>query len=237
MTHPRSMPRRPAVFDAPRCHGISRRRALAGAVGLLAALERTTARADTAPPADPRATDAAIQRIGAARAHLSTLRGPFTQTRAIGLLATEVQSHGTLTLVRPDRLRWELQPPDDVTFWIGPEGLAYRSAHGHGKVPETSARVAAALDDMRALLGGDLGKLRERWNLTLLRDDGSGVEMEATARAAAPGLTSMRFALARDLVRPARVVLVEGPRDRTRIEFGDLVVNGAVDPSVMRMPG
>jgi Outer membrane lipoprotein carrier protein LolA len=223
---------------------LSRRRALAGAgaVTLLVALDGPAARAD-APAAErpqtgssPAAVDAAIQRIASARAALQTLRGPFTQTRAIGLLATDVQSHGILTLVRPDRLRWELQAPDDVTFWIGPEGLAYRSAHGHGKVPETSARVGAALDDMRALLGGDLGKLRERWNLMLLRDDATGIEMEATARAAAPGLSSMRFALAPDLVRPTRVILVEGPRDKTRIEFGELVVNGPVDPSVMRAP-
>ncbi len=185
------------------------------------------------------ASDAVLQRISAARARLSTLHGPFTQTRTIGLLATDVRSQGTLTLVRPDRLRWELAPPDDVTFWIGPEGLAYRSAHGHGRVPEASARMAAALDDMRALLGGDLAKLRERWTLTLWRDDATGVELEAISRAprgGGAGLASMRFSLAPDLLRPSRVLLVEGPRDKTRIDFGELAVNSAVDPATMRPP-
>jgi hypothetical protein len=170
---------------------------------------------------------------------LSTLQGPFTQTRTIGLLATDVRSQGTLTLVRPDRLRWELAPPDDVTFWIGPDGLAYRSAHGRGKVPEGNARMAAALDDMRSLLGGDLTRLRERWALTLLRDDPTGIELEATARSGASagaGLASMRFALAPDLLRPTRVLLFEGPRDKTRIEFGELTVNSSIDPSTMRAP-
>src|ERR1019366_4619367 len=95
-------------------------------------------------------------------------------------------SVGSLTLVRPDRLRWELAPPDAVTFWIGPEGLAYRSPHGQGSMPASSARIAASLQDLHALLGGDLSRLAERWSLAVLRDDTSGVEIEAHARAAGP---------------------------------------------------
>jgi len=179
--------------------------------------------------------DDVLARIARARAPVHTMQGPFTQTRTIGLLATDVRSTGTLVLVRPDRLRWELAAPDDVTFFVGPEGLSYRGAHGQGTTLPPDARIAGALDDLRTLLGGDLARLRERWDLRLLRDDVSGVELEATPRAAAPSpLRSMRFALARDLVRPTRAVLVEGPRDRTVIDFGTLVVDGPVDPARMR---
>jgi hypothetical protein len=89
-----------------------------------------------------------------------TLQGPFVQTRSIGLLATDVRSTGTLVLVRPDRLRWELAPPDAVTFFVGPDGLAYKGATGQGHAMPPNARIAAALDDLRTLLGGDLTKLR-----------------------------------------------------------------------------
>jgi hypothetical protein len=181
---------------------------------------------------------ALLTRIGRARASVTSLEGPFTQTRTIGLLAAEVRSRGTLTLVRPDRLRWELEPPDAVTFWIGPEGMAYRSAHGHGAMAETSARVAAALDDLRTLLGGDVARLRDRWQLHVVRDAADGAEIEATPASSAPpaGLTSLRFALAPDLVRPTRVVLEQGVRDRTQIDFGELRVNAPVDPAKMRPP-
>ena len=50
------------------------------------------------------------------------------------------------------------------------------------------------------------------------------------------GLTMLRFALAPDLVRPTRVLLVQGSRDRTTIDFGDLAVNSAVDAATMRPP-
>ncbi len=182
-----------------------------------------------------------LARIAKARAPVRTLQGPFTQTRTIGLLATDVRSTGTLTLVRPDRLRWSLAPPDDVTFWVGPEGLAYRSAHGHGRVPAASARMAGALEDLHELLGGDVSRLAERWSLTVLRDDASGAEIEAAPLAVDAGAASfarrLRFALAPDLVRPTRVLLIEGERDRTVIDFGELSVNAPVDESSMRPPG
>lgn len=178
-----------------------------------------------------------LARIARARARVRTLVGPFTQTRTIGLLATDVRSHGTLTLVRPDRLRWDLAPPDDVSFTIGPDGLAYESEHGHGRLPASDTRIGAALDDLRTVLGGDLSRLSARWDLRVVRDDATGVEIEATARpgAGAP-LRSIRFALAPDLVRPTRAVLVEGPRDKTVIDFGALAVDAPVDPARMRLP-
>ena len=185
-----------------------------------------------------------LGRVARARASVRTLQGPFTQTRTIGLLSTDVRSVGSLALVRPDRLRWRLDPPDDITFWVGPEGLAYRSAHGQGRMPATGARIAGALRDLHELLGGDLSRLSDRWSLAVLRDDASGAEIEAlplAADASASGTSAvarrLRFALAPDLVRPTRVLLVEGEHDRTAIDFGDLTVNAPVDESSMRPPG
>jgi hypothetical protein len=192
--------------------------------------------------------DDVLARIAKARFPVRTLKGPFTQTRTIGLLSTDVRSVGSLALVRPDRLRWELAAPDAVTFWVGPEGLAYRSQHGRGSMPASSARIAAALQDLHALLGGDLTRLAERWSLTLLRDDTSGVEIEAHALTAGPsrpsaappapptGVRAMRFALAADLVRPTHALLAEGDHDQTAIAFGDLSINAPVDDSTMHPP-
>jgi hypothetical protein len=213
----------------------SRRGLLAGSVLFLFA-------ARAAPAAG--SIDDLLARIAKARAPVRTLKGPFTQTRTIGLLSTEVRSVGSLALVRPDRLRWQLAPPDDVTFWAGPEGLAYRSAHGHGRLVASNARIGAALQDLHAVLGGDLASLAERWSLRVLRDDASGAEIEATLCAlkdASAGdsqatTRTMRFALAADLVRPTRALLVEGEHDRTSIEFGDLLVNAPIDESSMRPP-
>lgn len=206
---------------------LARRAVLAGAAGVL--LTGRIARAD-----DP--VDALFARVARARASMRTLQGPFTQTRTIGLLATDVKSTGTLALVRPDRLRWELAPPDSVVFWMVPEGLAYRSAQGSGRVPSATPRIAAMLDDIRTLLGGDLSRLRARWDLRVTRDDASGAELAATARTPDAPLKSFVFSLAPDLVRPVRALLVEGRHDRTAIDFGALQVNAPVDDAQMRAP-
>jgi hypothetical protein len=179
-----------------------------------------------------------LARIARARAAVRTLSGPFTQTRTIGLLATQVRSTGTLTIVRPDRLRWSLAAPDDVTFWVTPEGLAYKSRNGQGRMPSGGTHVAGALDDLRTLLAGDLARLREHWELRIVRDTGDGAEIETVAKTQnAAGIRSLRFSLGSDLVRPTRITLVEGPKDKTEIEFGALSVNGSVDEASMRPPG
>ncbi len=209
--------------------GLSRRALLAGA-GSTWLLPGRAVAADSG-------VDDLLARIAKARSPVHTMKGPFTQTRTIGLLTTDVRSRGALSLVRPDRLRWQLDPPDDVTFWIGPEGLAYRDAHGQGRLAAGTTRTADALQDLRALLGGDLSKLEERWVLRVVSDDASGAEIEATARTPpAEGTRSMRLALAHDLVRPARALLVEGARDRTVIEFGELTLNAPIDDRTMRLP-
>jgi outer membrane lipoprotein carrier protein LolA len=204
---------------------IGRRALLAGTAVLLGAYP---ARGDI---------DDLLVRIARARASMRTLAGPFTQTRTIGLLATQVHSTGALALVRPDRLRWSLAPPDDVTFWVTPEGLAFKSANGQGRMPSGGAHAAVALDDLRTLLAGDLAKLGQRWELRVSHDTADGAEIEATAKIQNAGaMRAFKLALASDLVRPTRVTLVEGPKDKTVIEFGTLTVNGAVDEASMHPP-
>jgi outer membrane lipoprotein-sorting protein len=178
--------------------------------------------------------DDALARIAAARSKLTTLVGPFTQERTIGLLATRVKSTGTLVLVRPDRLRWELAPPDDVVYWVAPEGLAYRTKSGQARVNAVQTRLAQSLDDLRTLLGGDLARLRERYDLRLETTDGA-YTFDATPKDPKAPITRLRFGLRADAT-PLFAELVEGPRDRTRIDFGALRENVPVDPALVRPP-
>src|SRR5258708_11965444 len=181
------------------------------------------------------ALDDRLREVGAARAKLKTLTGPFTQERTIGLLASKVVSTGKLALVRPDRLLWELDAPDSVSYWMGPEGLAYKGKQGQGRLPMTS-RVAPALDDLRTLLGGDLATLRARYDMKDVTA-GKGFAFEAVPKQKADArFQRIVLELGDDLVRPMHVTLVESPRDKTEIAFGDLAVNANVDAARIRPP-
>ena len=114
---------------------IPRRRFLLGVVAAGGALAiGRTAHAD--------AVSDALAEITKARASVKTLVAPFVQERTIGLLATSVKSEGEMTLVRPDRLRWELKPPDAITYWITPEGFAFATASGSAARSASSKRRA-----------------------------------------------------------------------------------------------
>jgi outer membrane lipoprotein-sorting protein len=180
------------------------------------------------------ALDDRLRTATAARAKIKTLSGPFKQERTIGLLSSKVVSNGRIALVRPDRLLWELDPPDSISYWVGPEGLAYKGKQGQGRMP-LGTKAAPALDDLRTLLAGDLVKLRERYDLTEIPS--SGLAFQAVPKKKEDArFQTITLELQNDLVRPKKVTLVESARDHTDITFGDLAVDAPIDPARVRPP-
>jgi outer membrane lipoprotein-sorting protein len=183
------------------------------------------------------ALDDVLARIAQARASLKTLVGPFTQERKIGLLATKVASTGKLTLALPDKLRWELFAPDAIVYWIAAGGLAYKSTNGGGRLPSVVGSAAAALDDLRILLAGDLALLRSRHELHLVAATPTETILDAFPRADAGASTArITFTLGADLAKPKKVLIAFGPKDRTEIVFGALERDVTVDPQLFRPP-
>jgi outer membrane lipoprotein-sorting protein len=165
-----------------------------------------------------------------------TLAGPFVQERTLGLFKQTVRSQGRLTLVRPDRLRWELFAPDEIVYWATPEVLAYRSRQGVGRMPASAGRLAASMADLRALLVGDLNALRARYDVKEGGTDAAPVVEAAPKEGTKLPFKKLTLELAADRIRPVRASLVEGPKDQTLIRFGDLVLDGPVDPREMEPP-
>ncbi|MBX3206974.1 MAG: outer membrane lipoprotein carrier protein LolA [Labilithrix sp.] len=177
--------------------------------------------------------DALLADIAKARKNVKTLRAAFTQERRIALLATSVKSRGELMFGAPDRLRWDLAPPDDVVYFIGPEGLSYKTKTSTATVPAGGADVARALGDLRALLTGDLASLRGRYTLSASRSAGD-VEVSGVAKDTKASVKSFTLLLDKGLVIPIRAGLLEGKRDRVDLAFSNVVVDGPIDPARLR---
>lgn len=183
--------------------------------------------------------DEALRDIAAARASLKSLVAPFAQTRSIGLLAAEVVSKGEMTLVRPNRLRWELLPPDAIIYWVGPEGFAYKTPKGSVNAGKSAAgRFGAVLGDLMIMLGGDLGELRSRYELSLKRRDDKGLVLEALPKAEEVKKHVRRLALTAgpELWRVREIVLEEASGDKSVIAFSDVKRDVAIDPAKMKPP-
>ncbi len=201
---------------------------------MTAAAVSATARLARATPLDDALAD-----VAKARAKLTTLQGPFVQERSIALLASKVTSKGKMWMARPDRLRWELEPPDAAIYWVLPDGLAYQTKSGKGKVPKgAQGPLGGVLGDLLVLLGGDLATLKGRYELSLPKRDASELVLHASPKDAALAKTTKRveLTLGADPAVLKRVVIVEAGDDRSEITFGALARNAPVDPKLLAGP-
>lgn len=179
-----------------------------------------------------------LAEVKKARAGLKTLVGPFVQERTIGLLATTVKSDGEVTMVLPDRLRWELKPPDAVTYWIGPEGFAFATPRGSTNVGKAAAgRFGAVLGDLMILLGGDLEKLRARYELTIpSRKDGVTLRAVPKAEEVKKLVRRIEMRSGSELWVIREVTIEEQSGDMSVIRFGKMERDVRVDPAKMVPP-
>lgn len=193
-----------------------------------------------APPADGKEKlegqklDAVLADIAKARKGVRTMRANFVQERKLTLLATTVKSTGELAYVAPDRLRWELAPPDDIVYFIGPEGLSYRTRSSRATVPATGANIAKALADLRALLGGDLALLKDRYVLSGTRGSTGELEISGAAKDKAASVRGFTLSLDKTLVLPVKAKLIEGKSDAIEITFSNGQINVPIDPGTMK---
>lgn len=217
---------------------LSRRSLALGASGLaVSALVPSVARGDERTPITGAKLDELFAEVARARKGAKSFAGPFTQTRKMGLMKAQIVSQGRVSLVLPDRLRWELFPPDEIVYFVTPDGLAYRNRSSQGAVRANDARtLAAGLDDLRAMLGGDLALLRKRYDLKAFAV-GDDVELEANALPSAEGrgMKAIKFGIGKDRIRPTFTRLVEKNGDSSDIRFGELRMNVPIDPASMHL--
>ncbi len=212
-------------------HSLVTRRALLAGVAISPWFSRVV-RADAK-------LDGALADVAKARAKLTTLVGPFSQERTLKLLATKVKSTGQLWLQRPDRLRWELDAPDAVVYWVLPDALAFKTKTGTGKVQKGSAGLlAGVLGDLHVMLGGDLSQLSARWEISLIRRDEAGMVLSMTPRdpAIAKSTTRVELELVADLGAPKRVRIIEKGGDASDVVFGAMRRDVAIDPKLLLGP-
>jgi outer membrane lipoprotein-sorting protein len=176
--------------------------------------------------------------IAKVRASLKSTTADFVQERSIGLLATAVKSDGEMILLRPDRLRWALKPPDAVTYWIGPDGFAYATPNGSASVGKQNAgRFAPVLGDMLVLFGGDLDKLRARYDISVTsRSPDVALHLVPKTEEVKHSVSSLDLVLGPELWTMKRVTMAEANGDKSVITFSNVKRDVAVDPAKMRPP-
>ena len=203
---------------------------LLGAVLALSAVTASTASAEED-------SAAVLASVAKSRSALSTLQVSFTQERELSLLSSKVTSKGELLLVRPDRMRWRLEAPDDATYWVSKEGVAYRTKDGSGKVSAGQAGgLAALLDDVLLVVGGDLDKIKTRYDLSATKE-GERITVTLLPRLERVRKLVKKLQITLDPDGLPRTLLMEEPEgDSTKIVFGEPKKNAKIDPAVLTAP-
>ena len=176
--------------------------------------------------------------IKKAREKVKTLVGTFTQERTIGLLSSTVKSEGEMTLVRPDKLRWELKSPDAVTYWITPEGFAFSTANGAANVSKTAAKkFGDVLNDLLVFMGGDLDTLKSRYDFTVpSKKDGVTLRAIPKTEEVKKIVKSLEISVGADLWTVKKITIEEKSGDKSVITFTKVTKDAKVDDAKMKPP-
>ncbi|MFO0587913.1 MAG: outer membrane lipoprotein carrier protein LolA [Polyangiaceae bacterium] len=173
-----------------------------------------------------------------AREKLKTLVATFTQERTIGLLSSTVKSEGEMTLVRPDKLRWDLKSPDAVTYWVTPEGFAFSTANGSANVSKTSAKkFGDILNDLLVFMGGDLETLKNRYDFTVpSKKDGVTLHAVPKTEEVKKIVKSLELTVAADLWTVKKITIEEKGGDKSVITFTKVTKDAKVEDAKMKPP-
>lgn len=181
----------------------------------------------------------ALDKIAAARSSVKSIVSPFTQVRTIGLLGSEVTSKGEATVVRPDKLRWEVSPPDALVYWVLPEGLYMQSGSSAKavKAPPNAGHLGGVLADVLTFVGGDMRKLADRYDLSVDSTDGGiGLTARPKSDETRKVLSRVQLKTTPDLWAISRFAIEEASGDTSVITFGEAKRDTAVDPAKLKPP-
>jgi len=175
--------------------------------------------------------------IHRARQRLRSLDATFTQERNLSLLDTTVTSKGRLRFSGA-ALRWDIDAPDEITYWIGKGLVSYRSPSSKGQVVTRNAGATGlVMDDLLVALTGDLRQLSSRHQVVCEQRDGLvHIRVRPADSSSHSAFRQIQLSVASDLISPRQILIEESESDRIRIQFDSLRINVPIDATQLSPP-
>ena len=174
-----------------------------------------------------------FQEIQAASAQVQSFSSEFVQEKRLALFAEPVIFHGKLTVVRPDRLRWEFTSPV-------PSALIFNGKVGmrcNDKAPPTHFDLGSdpimrtVAEQLWLWLGGDYSKLHDKYNMTT---QDSSLIITPKDQAAAQYVGAITITFNTLTKQPDSVLISEPGGDSTEMRFASYVLNGTVPEDLFK---
>lgn len=171
--------------------------------------------------------DAAVflSRVQQAAEQVRSFSADFVQEKRLVLFEEPVIFHGVLTVVRPDKLRWEFfEPLPSALVLDGDRGLrCVDDAPPRRFTLEEDPIMGVVAEQLWLWLGGDYRGLARNYRVRL---EGELSVVVTPAGTDDPEyLESVRIVFDRDALHPRQVIITEPGGNQTLISFGDPVLN------------
>ncbi len=166
-----------------------------------------------------------LDEVQSASDKITSFSSSFTQERHLALFAKPVIFHGKLTIVRPDKLRWEfIDPVPSVIIFNGDKGIRCNEHNSQNSFDLGSDPVMKSVAEQLWLwLGGDYAKLNKRFLIKMKGNHTLIITPKEQAVSEYIAAVTIKFNEITN--RPERVEIVEPGGDLTRIIFHSYVVN------------
>jgi outer membrane lipoprotein-sorting protein len=166
-----------------------------------------------------------LKEIQAASDQVRSFSSKFVQERRLALFAEPVIFHGSLTVVRPDRLRWEFTSPiPSVLIFSGDRGMRCNEKAPPVHFDLGSDPVMRTVAEQLWLwLGGDYSRLD---SLYLLEKSGtSSLRITPKSEAVSEYIGTVTTGFNKTSRQPEKVEIAEPGGDTTVISFHSYVLN------------
>lgn len=173
-----------------------------------------------------------LQAIAKASEGLGTIRSDFVQKRHIDLLANDVESSGTLTFAKPDRVRWEYNKPYSYIIVLDKTKITIRNNAKTNSFNAGSNEFFKQLSGIiKGLVQGDL--LSNPAFTSTLFDDGRFwvAVMVPVDKAMQDYLSKVELTFDKNTKMVVSVRMIEPSGDFTHIVFLNQRYNEVVDPN------
>jgi outer membrane lipoprotein-sorting protein len=178
-----------------------------------------------------------LREIETATAEVQSLTCAFTQEKHLALFARPVVFHGTLNLVRPDRLRWEFTGPvPSVLIFKGESGLRC-----NGQAPpirfdlKNDPVMQMVARQLWMWLDGNYSRLAAEYHLRMSGE--AALVLVPRNPKIAEFIASITISFDAGSKQPQRVEIAEPGGDLTRISFHDYHFNPAPDETLFSRCG
>lgn len=178
-----------------------------------------------------------LAEIQAASDQVHSFSSAFTQERRLALFTEPVIFHGSLTVVRPDRLRWEFTSPvPSVLIFRGEQGIRCtdKAAPAHFDLGSDPIMRTVA-EQLWLWLGGDYSKLNAMYRMEKVGD--SSLRITPKEQAMLDYISSITITFSKTSRQPEKVEIVDPGGDTTVMHFHAYVLNGNVSDTLFSSCG